>query len=154
MKKILTLCIIYRQNQLLLGMKKRGFGAGFWNGFGGKVQPGETIEQAARRESFEESGLELPHIRQRGILHFRFVDEIDILEGHIFSANEFIGQPSESEEMRPQWFGQQEIPYDQMWPGDRCWLPLLLQGKNFAGEFHFRYRSLLRYHLRWLSNYR
>lgn len=34
---------------VLLGMKKRGFGAGKWNGFGGKVQPGETIEEAARR---------------------------------------------------------------------------------------------------------
>lgn len=34
---------------VLLGMKKRGFGAGKWNGFGGKVQPGETIEEAARQ---------------------------------------------------------------------------------------------------------
>jgi len=31
-------------------MKKRGFGAGRYNGFGGKVEPGETILQGAQRE--------------------------------------------------------------------------------------------------------
>ena len=35
--------------QILLGLKKRGFGEGKWNGFGGKVQPGESIAQGAIR---------------------------------------------------------------------------------------------------------
>ncbi len=47
--KLLTLVLVVQPGRVLLGMKKRGFGAGKWNGFGGKVQPGETIEQAARR---------------------------------------------------------------------------------------------------------
>ncbi len=34
---------------MLLGLKKRGFGAGKWNGFGGKVNPGEDIVDAALR---------------------------------------------------------------------------------------------------------
>ena len=151
MKNIMTLCMICRGDRLLLGMKKRGFGAGLWNGFGGKVQSGETIEAAARRESFEESGVQLLQIHQRGLIRFRFVGEEVLIEGHIFSANEFVGQPRESEEMLPRWFGRKEIPYAQMWPGDRCWLPLLLQEKNFVGEFHFRHRSLWRYHLRQLD---
>ncbi len=37
------------RDRVLLGMKKRGFGAGKWNGFGGKVDPGETIVEAAAR---------------------------------------------------------------------------------------------------------
>jgi len=41
------------QDRILLGMKKRGFGAGWWNGFGGKVQQGETIEEAAKRSTKE-----------------------------------------------------------------------------------------------------
>lgn len=49
-KKILTLCIIHQENKVLIGMKKRGFGEGRWNGFGGKVQENETIEEAAKRE--------------------------------------------------------------------------------------------------------
>lgn len=47
--KLLTLVLVVQPGRVLLGMKKRGFGAGKWNGFGGKVQPGETIEEAARR---------------------------------------------------------------------------------------------------------
>lgn len=47
--KLLTLVLVVQPGKVLLGMKKRGFGAGKWNGFGGKVQPGETIEDAARR---------------------------------------------------------------------------------------------------------
>ena len=47
--KVLTLAFLRRSGEILLGFKKRGFGAGRWNGFGGKVEPGETIEQGARR---------------------------------------------------------------------------------------------------------
>lgn len=47
--KLLTLVMVVQPGRVLLGMKKRGFGAGRWNGFGGKVQDGETIEDAARR---------------------------------------------------------------------------------------------------------
>jgi len=49
-KKLLTLVLVFKEdNSVLLGLKKRGFGKGLWNGFGGKVEPGETIVQAAAR---------------------------------------------------------------------------------------------------------
>lgn len=47
--KLLTLVLVVQPGRVLLGMKKRGFGAGKWNGFGGKVQQGESIVDAARR---------------------------------------------------------------------------------------------------------
>lgn len=47
--RVFTLVLVVQPSRVLLGMKKRGFGAGLWNGFGGKVQPGESIEEAARR---------------------------------------------------------------------------------------------------------
>lgn len=47
--KILTLVLVHDATKVLLGMKKRGFGVGRWNGFGGKVEPNETIEEAAKR---------------------------------------------------------------------------------------------------------
>ncbi len=52
-----TLCIPLQVNEILLGMKKRGFGVGKYNGFGGKVISGETIEETTIRELREESGL-------------------------------------------------------------------------------------------------
>ena len=47
--KLYTLAFVLDSRRILLGMKKRGFGAGRWNGFGGKVDPGESIEGAAKR---------------------------------------------------------------------------------------------------------
>lgn len=48
--KLLTLLFVLEPNRVLLGMKKRGFGMGRWNGFGGKVQAAESIEDAAIRQ--------------------------------------------------------------------------------------------------------
>lgn len=50
--KLLTLVMIMKNNQILLGMKKRGFGVNRWNGFGGKLQQGESILDAAKRLVF------------------------------------------------------------------------------------------------------
>ncbi|MDR0650832.1 MAG: NUDIX domain-containing protein [Candidatus Peribacteria bacterium] len=50
-----TLVFLFNlQGQLLLAMKKRGFGVGKWSGPGGKVEEGESISQAAVREVEEE----------------------------------------------------------------------------------------------------
>ncbi len=40
--------------EICLAMKKRGFGTGRFNGTGGKLQEGETIEDACMRETKEE----------------------------------------------------------------------------------------------------
>ena len=69
-RKILTLCVVHEHPRVLLGMKKRGFGEGRWNGFGGKVQEGETIEGAAKRELLEEAGVSLGSIERVGRLDF------------------------------------------------------------------------------------
>jgi len=137
MKKILTLCLIHKDSKILLGMKKRGFGAGRWNGFGGKLKAGETIEEALKRETKEEAGVEITDFDKVGIIEFKFKDNPEILEVHIFRVGDFSGEPQESEEMRPQWFDQNELPFDNMWPDDIHWLPLLLSDKKFKGKFLF-----------------
>uniref|UniRef100_A0AAZ3PQ74 Uncharacterized protein n=1 Tax=Oncorhynchus tshawytscha TaxID=74940 RepID=A0AAZ3PQ74_ONCTS len=43
--KLLTLVLVVQPGRVLLGMKKRWFGAGKWNGFGGKVQPGRLLKR-------------------------------------------------------------------------------------------------------------
>ena len=50
--KVLTLAFVRESTRVLLGLKKRGFGEGRWNGFGGKVQLGETIEAGAVRYAY------------------------------------------------------------------------------------------------------
>jgi 8-oxo-dGTP diphosphatase/2-hydroxy-dATP diphosphatase len=137
MKKILTLCIVHQHPKILLGMKKRGFGAGRWNGFGGKVEANETIEAAAKRELEEEAGVRAKNMQRTGIIEFEFVGNPEILEVHVFTCSHIEGEPHESDEMRPQWFDSAEIPYQAMWADDKHWLPLALAGKRFYGKFLF-----------------
>lgn len=137
MKKLLTLCIIHKHPRVLLGMKKRGFGEGRWNGFGGKVNKDESIEMAARRELQEEAGIEAGNLEKRGVIEFEFNGNPEILEVHIFHSSDFSGDPQESEEMKPDWFDVDKIPFEKMWPDDKYWFPLFIAGKKFKGKFLF-----------------
>lgn len=133
----MTLCLVGKDDQILLGMKKRGFGAGRWNGFGGKVNQGEMIEEAAKREIREEAGLEVDDLEKIGVLSFQFWNKERVLDVHIFKTNNFTGEPAESEEMKPEWFPNNGIPFELMWPDDKHWMPLFLEGKKFRGRFLF-----------------
>lgn len=136
--KQLTLCVVHDEARVLLGLKKRGFGMGKWNGFGGKVAPGETVEDAARRELEEEARIRALDLRRRGRLTFEFESGEEDLEVHLFSATRWEGDPSESDEMRPDWFARDAVPFERMWADDRHWLPHLLDGRDVEGHFRFR----------------
>ncbi|MDD2531885.1 MAG: 8-oxo-dGTP diphosphatase, partial [Candidatus ainarchaeum sp.] len=111
MKKILTLALAINGNKILLGMKKRGFGVNRWNGFGGKVEHGETITQGAKREIFEECEIKANKLQKRGILTFIFEGEEKELKVHIYIIKKFSGTPTETEEMKPKWFANNKIPF-------------------------------------------
>ena len=107
-------------------MKKQGFGEGKWNGFGGKVEPGENPEQAAVRELWEETGIHAKKVRKfaEHVFLFPHVPAEKKWDNvvHIFLAEEWEGEPKESNEMRPEWFPFSEIPFKRMWQDDSHWL--------------------------------
>lgn len=148
-KKITTLCMIHKHPRVLLGMKKRGFGAGRWNGFGGKVEPGETLEENVVREMKEECGITPTVFEKKAVLNFFFEHEPeDFIEVNVFGIYDFDGEPSESEEMKPKWFDISEIPYDLMWPDDIHWHHLFFAGKKFKGDFFFKdFDTILRHEI-------
>jgi 8-oxo-dGTP diphosphatase len=132
-----TICFPMRGAKILLGMKKRGFGAGKWNGFGGKVQDGESIEAAAARELAEESGLIAAPADFENVARIRFFEtNTPIFDDTVFFLRKWEGVEKETEEMRPQWFDV--LPYDAMWAADRLWIPLLLAGKKIDGTVRFK----------------
>ena len=134
--KHVTLLFLRRDGELLLAMKKRGFGQGKWNGAGGKVESGETPLAAAIRETEEEVGVTPKNPRKMAEIDFYLTSDPTFNNyAHVFVATEWDGEPHETEEMRPQWFSQGALPYDEMWGDDRSWLPELLAGKRFKAMF-------------------
>ncbi len=133
-----TLCYIVTEGKILLIKKKTGLGEGKFNGPGGKVEDGETAESAAVREFVEETGVMPLDPEHAGTVAFYFgqKEKPDWLV-HIFKAARFKGEPVNTEEAEPQWFGLDAIPYNHMWPDDRIWMPLMLAGKKFMGKFYF-----------------
>jgi len=121
-----------------LAMKKRGFGKGRWNGTGGKVEAGETVEAGARREAKEELGVGLKDLNKVAELafHFPYNPAFDQAVTAYISEN-WDGEPDESEEMKPDWFSVDEIPFEQMWPDDIFWLPEVLKGNLVRASFVF-----------------
>ncbi|MBI2062118.1 MAG: 8-oxo-dGTP diphosphatase [Candidatus Yanofskybacteria bacterium] len=135
-----TLCLLIKDDKVLLAMKKRGFGVGKWNGIGGKVKEGETVKAAAVRETGEEIKVVVDpaNMEQVGCIDFNFKDKSDWNQQmHIFLIKNWNGEPKESEEMMPKWYSHDEIPFDEMWLDDKYWLPLVLAGKKVEGKFYF-----------------
>ncbi len=133
---VATLVFIEVEGRLLLMRKKRGLGAGKINGPGGKCEPGETIEACAVREVREELCVTPLSLRHCGENRFQFLDGYAI-HVHVFHARGLEGEPTETAEAIPLWFGRDEIPYDEMWEDDDLWLPLVLEGRSFDGRFLF-----------------
>ncbi len=138
-----TLLFLRRNNEILLAMKKRGFGKDKWNGVGGKIEEGESYEEAAIRECQEEIGVTPKTLHKVGELHFYDFPDVEHY-CHIYVTTEWEGKPQETEEMRPQWFLEKDIPYDEMWPADKLWIPLTLKGHLFKGVVGIKNNTVTR----------
>jgi len=137
-----TLLFLYKhkEKKILLGMKKRSFGKGKWNGVGGKLNEGETIKEALMREAIEEINVTIKEsdLVQVAILNFTFQNNPEWdQETHVFFSGKWNGDPSESEEMNPKWHSINSLPFDQMWIDDPFWLPRVLEGKKIKASFLF-----------------
>jgi len=134
----LTNIFIIKDDQVLLAMKKRRYGAGKWNGYGGKLDEGETLLQAAVRELMEESTLEIQEEDLEKVGELTYIEQADDdLKVHVYLLRDISGEPVETEEMAPQWFQIDDLPLDTMWDGDKHWLPRILAGEKLVGTLRF-----------------
>ena len=133
---IATLCEIIKDGKLLLKKASRGVSKGNWNGLGGRIENNETEIENVIREVKEESGLTIDNPKKHGVITFYQGGRDKVFAiVHLFSTDRFDGEIKPSDEGELRWFDINSIPYEEMWPDDVFWLPLVLEGKGFNAEF-------------------
>jgi 8-oxo-dGTP diphosphatase len=141
-----TLLFLRDGDRVLLIRKKRGHGAGKINGPGGKIEPGETAQHSALRETLEETGIRV--VQASLVAEFRFLElSGPQWYGYVFLAEKWQGKPVETEEADPFWCPVDELPFEEMWEDDRYWLPKVLAGEELRGDFLFDDGRLLAHRL-------
>ncbi|MGL3805783.1 8-oxo-dGTP diphosphatase [Paeniglutamicibacter sp. R2-26] len=120
--------------QVLLGLKKRGFGVGRVVAPGGKVDPGESPAGAAVRELHEETSVVAAEKSldpaARVYFRFPFAPAAD-MDCTVFLTRDFSGIATATDELEPAWYPVGHLPFERMWDDSALWLGQLLAGERF-----------------------
>jgi 8-oxo-dGTP diphosphatase len=119
--------------------------AGKWNGLGGKLEPGETPEECARREVFEESGLQMVDPVLRGIITFPQFAKGEDWYTYIFVAYAHTGELIDSTEGVLAWVDNSKLYDLNLWPGDRIFMRWLDEPRYFSAKFVYTTGELTKY---------
>ena len=131
-----VLVFLREGENLLLIHKKRGLGTGKVNGPGGRLEPEETEEEAARRETKEETGVTIDRVEPKADLRFQFTDGYS-LSARVFLASGWTGILTACDEADPFWHPALRLPWQTMWADDQVWLPPVLAGHRVDAWFVF-----------------
>ena len=110
--------------------KKNDINKDKWIGVGGKFEPGESAEDCARRETFEETGLTIRKLNYRGIVYFEN-DLCESEEMHLFTSVDFSGELHQSDEGLLEWINKSDVTGLKIWAGDKIFLTLLAEDAPF-----------------------
>ena len=133
-----TLVFVVDGSKVLLIRKKTGHGMGKINGPGGKLEEGETITDCAVREVREETGLIVDDLLCKAELRFVEKNGSQWL-GFAFVTKNWKGELLETSEATPFWSEIDLIPYEQMWPDDRIWLPRIISTDYQSDAFVYNF---------------
>lgn len=104
--------------------------SGKWIGVGGKFEQGESPEECAKREIFEETGLVANKLNYRGIVTF-VSNEWGTEYMHLFTCTDFTGTLKECDEGVLKWYPKDKINYLNAWEGDKIFLDLIAKNSPF-----------------------
>ncbi len=127
-----TLVYLEKDNSYLMlyrNKKKDDPNAGKWIGVGGHFLEGETAEECAKREVFEETGLSVKAIKKRGVI--TFVSDEFSERMILFTSDDFSGELTGCNEGDLKWIPKSEIFKLNLWEGDREFLKLLFEDAPF-----------------------
>jgi len=134
--KARTTCFLHKGDKILLGLKKEGIGEGYYVGIGGKQEKGETLKQTVKRELAEEINVTAIKFRLMATLNFYFIQRKEWNQKvHAFICDKWKGEISGSEEIEPQWFKINALPFDKMWEDALFYLPFIVRNKRVEADF-------------------
>ena len=110
--------------------KKNDINHDKWIGVGGGFEHGESPEECALRETFEETGLTLTDYRLRGIVTFDCEGQ-ETLYMYLFTASAWTGELSECSEGDLEWVPKEKVYSLPIWEGDEIFFRLLEEGRPF-----------------------
>lgn len=115
-----------------------------WIGVGGHVEPGETIEEALKREIKEETGLDVIRYEKKGVIYFNCEDLSEIM--HLYVVSEVQGNLIECNEGTLQYIKKNDLFSLPMWAGDKIFLKkLLTNDPYFELELNYQNDILISY---------
>lgn len=141
--KLATLCyIIDKENNRTLMIhrvkKKDDYHEGKWNGLGGKFNKGESPEECAIREVYEESGLKIKNPKMHGFITFPEFDGKYDWYVFLFSVSEFEGELIDSPEGNLEWIPNDKLDSLNLWDGDKIFMKWLHDEKFFSAKFNYK----------------
>ncbi len=104
---------IRKDGKILLGKRKNTHGAGTWSAPGGHLEMNETWEECAKRETLEETGLEIENVRFMTATNDVFPDVGKHYITLAMAADWKSGEPQNREPEKCEgwdWFAWDELP--------------------------------------------
>jgi len=148
--KLATLCYVRRDGQTLMihrVKKANDMHEGKWNGLGGKLDPGESPEECAVREIFEEAGLKVHKPQLKGFLTFPLFAKDEDWYVFVYVVKEFEGELIDSLEGDLHWVDDADLTSLNLWEGDPIFMPLLDHPGIFSGKFVYQNGRLISHNL-------
>ena len=136
--KLATLCYVRRDGKTLMVhrvKKANDMHQGKWNGLGGKLEPGETPEECAIREVFEEAGLVCRNPTWKGLITFPAFSQEEDWYTFLYVMREFEGELINSPEGDLSWVDDDKLLDLNLWAGDRVFIPWLERPGFFSAKF-------------------
>lgn len=144
--KFASLCYVSDHGKTLMlyrNKKPNDMHEGKWNGLGGKIESGETPEECAMREIYEESGLRVKNLKFKGILTFPQFDGKDDWYAFLFTAEKKAGKLIDSPEGTLSWMDDDQVLKLNLWEGDKIFIPWLKKPGFFSGKFIYKNGKLI-----------
>ena len=140
-----TLAYIKKDGKTLMLEKGRGYQTGKFNGLGGKFDAAETPEECVIREVKEESGLIVNSLKLKGFISFPNFDNENDWYVFIYIVDDFSGELIESDEGKLHWIDDDKVLEQNIWPGDKVFIPWLDQNKIFSAKFIYKAGEFIDY---------